>query len=59
MNFSKNFTTCILQLLEDHRIPTNIDINERLQIGRLGANGTNLRFTYRNRFLYLGTTVKL
>ena len=30
MNFSKNFTTRILQLLEDHRIPTNIDINERL-----------------------------
>ena len=32
------------KLLEDHRIPTNIDINVRLQSGRFGANGTSLRF---------------
>ena len=43
------------KLLEDDRIPTNIDINERLSTGRFGANGT----VYTNRFLYLGTTVKL
>ena len=47
------------RLLEDHRIPANIDINERLWTGRFGANGTSLRFICRNRFLYLGTTVKL
>ena len=47
------------KVLEDHRIPTNIDINERLWTGRFGANGTSLRFICRNRFLYLGTTVKL
>ena len=47
------------KVLEAHRIPTNIDINERLWAGRFGANGTSLRFICRNRFLYLGTTVKL
>ena len=47
------------KLLEDDRIPTNIDMNERLSTGRFGANGTSLRSIYRNRFLYLGTTVKL
>ena len=57
--FSKNFATCILQLLEDHRIPTNTNVNERLWTGRFGANRTGLRFTWRNRFLYLGRTVKL
>ena len=57
--FSKNFATCILQLLDDHRIPTNTDINERLWTGRFGANKTSLRFICRNRFLYLGRTVKL
>ena len=46
-------------VLEDHRIPTNTDINERLWTGRFGANGTILRFICKNRFLYLGTTVKL
>ena len=47
------------KLLEDHGIPTNIDINKKLWAGRFGANGTSLRFICRNRFLYLGTTVKL
>ena len=47
------------RLLEDHRIPANIDINERLWTGRFGANGTSLRFICRNRFLFLKTTVKL
>ena len=41
-----------MKLLEDHRIPTNIDINESLWTGRFGANGTSLRFICRNRFLY-------
>ena len=27
--------------------------------GKFGGNGTNLRFTCRNRFLYLGTTMEL
>ena len=47
------------KLLEDHRIPTDIDINERLWTGRCGANGTSLGFICRNQFLYLGSTVKL
>ena len=47
------------KLLEERRIPTNIDINERLWAGRFGANGTSLRFICRNRFLYLEITVKL
>ena len=45
------------KLLEDHRILTNIDINEILWTGIFGANGTSLRFIYRNKFLYLETTV--
>ena len=47
------------KLLEDNRIPTNMYINERPWTGRLGANGTSLRCICRNRFLYLGSTVKL
>ena len=47
------------KLLEVHKVPTNIDINERLWSGRFGANGTSLSFIWRNRFLYLGTTLKL
>ena len=48
------------KLLEDHRISTNIDINERLWTERFGAKGTSLSFIYRNIFLYLRTTaVKL
>ena len=47
------------KVLEDHRIPTNIDINERLWTGWFGANGTSLSFICKNRSLYLGTTVKL
>ena len=43
---------------EDHRISTNIDIDERLWTSRFGANGTSFRFICRNRFLYLGTTMK-
>ena len=54
--FCKVFIT---KLSEDDRIPTNIDINERLWTGRFGVNGTRLRFIFRNKFLYLGTTVKL
>ena len=38
------------KLLEDHRIPTKIDINERLWTGRFGANGASLRFICMNRF---------
>ena len=47
------------KILEDHRIPTYIDINGKLWTGRFGAIGTSLRFICRNKFLYLGTTVKL
>ena len=47
------------KFLEDDRIPTNSDINERLWTERFGANGTSLRFICRNRFLYLRATVKL
>ena len=47
------------KLLEDHGIPTNIDINKRLWTGRFGAKGISLRFICRNKFLYLGTTAKL
>ena len=47
------------KLLKYHRTPTNIDINERLWTREFGANGTNLRFICRNRFLYLQTAVKL
>ena len=36
------------KLLEDHRIPTNIDINGKLWTGRSGANRTRLRFACRN-----------
>ena len=43
----------ITKLLEDHWIPTNIDINERLWTGRFRTNGTSLRFIRRSRFLYL------
>ena len=32
------------KLLEVHKVPTNIDINERLWSGRFGANGTSLSF---------------
>ena len=44
------------KLFEDDRIPANIDIDERLWTGRFGAK--SLSFICRNRFLYLGTTVK-
>ena len=36
------------KLLNDHRIPPNIDFNERLRTGRFGANGIN------NFNLYVG-----
>ena len=32
---------------------------KRLCTARLRANGTSLRFISKNRFLYLGTTMKL
>ena len=54
--FSKNFATFSLQLLEDDRISTDIDVYERLWTGMFGENGTGLRVICRNRFLYLGTT---
>ena len=47
------------KVLEDHRLLTNIEINERIWTGRFGEDGTSLRFICRNRFLCLGTTVKL
>ena len=47
------------KLLEDHRVSTNIHINERLWTGRFGVNGTSLMFICCNRFFYLGATVKL
>ena len=62
LQFCKSSIQCLnvfTKVLEDHRIPTNIDINERLWTGRFGANGTSLRFICRNRFLFLKTTVKL
>ena len=44
MNFQRKFyKTFFTKLLEDHRIPTNTDINERLWTGRFPANGTSLR----------------
>ena len=43
----------ITKPLEDHRIPTNIDINERLWTGRFYAIGASLRFICRSRLLYL------
>ena len=46
------------KLLEDHRIPTYINIHEGRRIGRFEANGTILRFICKNGFLYLGATVK-
>ena len=46
------------KLLADYRIPANICIYQRLWTGMFGANGTSLRFLCRNRFLYLGTTVR-
>ena len=60
--FCKGSIQCLnvfTKVLEVHRIPTNIDINERLWTGRFGANGATLKITCRNRFLYLGTTVNL
>ena len=59
MNFQRILQRVFYKTLQDHRIPNNIDINERLWTGRFGANGTNLRFICRNKFLYLGATVKL
>ena len=59
MNFQGISPRDFTKLLEDSRVPTNIDINERLWTGRFGANGTSLRFIFRNRFLYLEITVKL
>ena len=58
--FWKSSIECLnvfTKVLEDHRISTNIDINERPWTGRYGANGTSLRFICRDRFLYLGKTV--
>ena len=58
--FCKSSIQCLnvfTTVLEDHRIPTNIDINEILWTGRFGPNGTSLRFICRNRFSYLGTAV--
>ena len=42
----------ITKLLEDHRIPTNIDINERLWAGRFYAIGASLRFICRSRLYF-------
>ena len=58
MNFQRILTFILQKPLEGDRIPTNIDINDRLWTGRFVANRTSLRFISRNRFLYLGTTVK-
>ena len=60
--FFKGSTQCLnvfIKVLEDQKIPTNTGINEKLWTGTFGANGTSLRFICRNRFLYLGKTVKL
>ena len=59
MNFQGILPRDFTKLIEGNRVPTNIDIIERLWTGRFGANGTSLRFICRNRFLYLETTVKL
>ena len=42
MNFQRILNLRFTKLLEEHRIPTNSDINERLLTGRFGANGTSL-----------------
>ena len=59
--FFKEFSNVYFaKLLEDHIIPTDTDINEKTVDGKFGANGTNMRFTCsKNRFLYLGKTMKL
>ena len=60
--FCKGSIQCLnvfTKVLEDHRIPTNTDVKERLWTGRFGANGTSLKFICRNRFLHLGKIVKL
>ena len=60
--FCKGSIQCLnvfRKVLEDHRIPTNIDVKERLWTGRFGANRASLKFICRNRFLHLGKTVKL
>ena len=59
MNFQRILQRVFTKLVEAERIPTIIDINERLWTRRFGANGTSLKFICRNRFLYLGTAVKL
>ena len=62
LQFCKGSIQCLnvfTNVLEEHRIPSNIDTNERLWTRRFGANGTSLRFICSNRFWYLGTTVKL
>ena len=43
MNLQRILQRIFTKLLEDHRIPTNIDIVERLWIGRFGANRASLR----------------
>ena len=50
MNFQRILQRVFYKTLQDHRIPNNIDINERLWTGRFGANGTSLRFICKNRF---------
>ena len=42
MNFQRILNLRFTKLLEDHSIPANSDINERLSTGRFGANETSL-----------------
>ena len=58
MNFQR-ILQCVFYKPFRSRIPNYVDINERLWTGRFGANRASLRFTCRNKFLYLGTIVKL
>ena len=51
--FKKFCNVYFIKPLEDDRIPTDIDINERFEVNE------SLWFLCKKRFLYLGTTVKL
>ena len=59
MNFKRISQRLFYNVLEDHKIPTNIDINERLWTGSFRANGRSLRLICGNRLLYLGKLMKL
>ena len=56
MNFQRILNLRFTKLLEDHSIPANSDINERLE--DLEQMKQVWVFLCKNRFLYLGATGK-